>query len=349
MSEQTYELRFEYFNEENATLFFQKITDFLLSIDKLNNSLVSVFGIEIDINIQIKSIEKGSIRIWIAEKLNKISDDDIKHYISNPRELLADLLIKSKKMILEKIQDKKCQDIPKEYKNIIEKSDLKDFGYNNNETKSKVDINSIQRLIRNYKQDLECFGKLGFELQKIAKTNKKIYFLNEQQATLLLTYMKNSESVRNAKKVLVFAFYKMKEKLKNLEQEQEKARFKTLSDENQRLNSLNHHQKIGYKSQLAQQKEKYENKIKALKYDLDHKNELSFKRKLSQKELLELRKILARDYGMICIKEWEMSLFAEKIGKDTVFEAVLNKLEKELKYWKNYDEFEEKWKKILRK
>ncbi|ELF7661633.1 phage regulatory protein, partial [Campylobacter coli] len=48
-------------------------------------------------------------------------------------------------------------------------------------------------------------------------------------------------------------------------------------------------------------------------------------------------------------KEWEMSLFAEKIGKDTVFEAVLNKLEKELKYWKNYDEFEEKWKKILRK
>ncbi|EKY8171705.1 phage regulatory protein [Campylobacter coli] len=215
-------------------------------------------------------------------------------------------------------------------------------------TISKVDINSIQRLIRNYKQDLECFGKLGFELQKIAKTNKKIYFLNEQQATLLLTYMKNSESVRNAKKVLVFAFYKMKEKLKNLEQEQEKARFKTLSDENLRLNSLNHHQKIGYKSQLKQQKEKYENKIKALKYDLEKKKELSFKRKLSKEELLELRKILARDYGMICIKEWEMSLVAEKIGKDTVFEAVLNKLEKELKYWQNYEKYEEKWKKILR-
>ncbi|ELQ2580849.1 phage regulatory protein [Campylobacter coli] len=216
-------------------------------------------------------------------------------------------------------------------------------------TISKVDINSIQRLIRNYKQDLECFGELGFELQKIAKTNKKIYYLNEQQATLLLTYMKNSESVRNAKKVLVFAFYQMKEKLRSLEQEQEKARFKTLSDENLRLNSLNHHQKIGYKSQLAQQKEHYENKIKALQYDLENKNELSFKRKLSQKELLELRKILARDYGMICIKEWEMSLVAEKIGKDTVFEAVLNKLEKELKYWQNYEEYEEKWKKILRR
>ncbi|ECC1006333.1 phage regulatory protein [Campylobacter coli] len=215
-------------------------------------------------------------------------------------------------------------------------------------TISKVDINSIQRLIRNYKQDLECFGELGFELQKIAKTNKKIYYLNEQQATLLLTYMKNSESVRNAKKVLVFAFYQMKEKLRSLEQEQEKARFKTLSDENLRLNSLNHHQKIGYKSQLAQQKEKYENKIKALQYDLEKKKELSFKRKLSKEELLELRKILARDYGMICIKEWEMSLVAEKIGKNLVFETVLNKLEKELNYWQNYEEYEEKWKKILR-
>ncbi|CAH0036665.1 TPA: Rha family transcriptional regulator [Campylobacter coli] len=220
-------------------------------------------------------------------------------------------------------------------------------------TISKVDINSIQRLIRNYKQDLECFGELGFELQKIAKTNKKIYYLNEQQATLLLTYMKNSESVRNAKKVLVFAFYQMKEKLRSLEQEQEKARFKSLSDENLRLNSLNHHQSLGYKSQLKQQKEHYENKIKALQYDLEHKKELSFKRKLSKEELLELRKILARDYGMICIKEWEFEFLAEKIAlestKMTTWDAVVKKLKQSLDYWQNYEEYEEKWRKILRR
>ncbi|MFY4733455.1 hypothetical protein [Campylobacter jejuni] len=140
-----------------------------------------------------------------------------------------------------------------------------------------------------------------------------------------------------------------RKKVAKLLREQTQARFKTLSDENLRLNSLNHHQKIGYKSQLKQQKEKYENKIKALKYDLENKKELSFKRKLSKEELLELRKILAKDYDMVCIKEWEMSLFAEKIGKDTVFEAVLNKLEKELDYWQNYEEYEEKWKKILRR
>ncbi|ENY9694586.1 Rha family transcriptional regulator [Campylobacter coli] len=131
------------------------------------------------------------------------------------------------------------------------------------------------------------------------------------------------------------AFNEMEKRLRNIEYEKH--------------DKLAFRQSLGYKSQLKQQKEKYENKIKALKYDLEHKKELSFKRKLSKEELLELRKILARDYGILCMKEWEMSLVAEKIGKDTVFEAVLKKLEKELKYWQNYEEYEEKWKKILRR
>ncbi|HEF2172713.1 TPA: hypothetical protein R8X65_000675 [Campylobacter coli] len=144
-----------------------------------------------------------------------------------------------------------------------------------------------------------------------------------------------------------------RKKVAKLLREQTQARFKTLSDENLRLNSLNHHQKIGYKSQLAQQKEKYENKIKALQYDLENKKELSFKRKLSQKELLELRKILARDYGMICIKEWEFEFLAEKIAlestKMTTWDAVVKKLKQSLDYWQNYEEYEEKWRKILRR
>ncbi|EHR2906860.1 antA/AntB antirepressor family protein [Campylobacter coli] len=159
---------------------------------------------------------------------------------------------------------------------------------------------------------------------------RKEYYVTLDMAKELCM-VENNEKGRQAR----CYFIECEKRLKNLEQE--------------KMQKLAFHQSLGYKSQLKQQKEHYENKIKALKYDLDHKNELSFKRKLSQKELLELRKILARDYGMICIKEWEMSLFAEKIGKDTVFEAVLNKLEKELKYWKNYDEFEEKWRKILRR
>ncbi|EAK1760434.1 hypothetical protein CA708_05655 [Campylobacter coli] len=144
-----------------------------------------------------------------------------------------------------------------------------------------------------------------------------------------------------------------RKKVAKLLREQTQARFKTLSDENLRLNSLNHHQKIGYKSQLAQQKQKYENEIKALKYDLEHKNELSLKRKLSKEELLELRKILARDYGILCIKEWEFEFLAEKIAlestKMTTWDAVVKKLKQSLDYWQNYEEYEEKWRKILRR
>ncbi|EJF8869421.1 hypothetical protein M9F89_000781 [Campylobacter coli] len=144
-----------------------------------------------------------------------------------------------------------------------------------------------------------------------------------------------------------------RKKVAKLLREQTQARFKTLSDENLRLNSLNHHQKIGYKSQLAQQKEHYENKIKALQYDLEKKKELSFKRKLSKEELLELRKILARDYGILCIKEWEFEFLAEKIAlestKMTTWDAVVKKLKQSLDYWQNYEEYEEKWRKILRR
>ncbi|EOG9299936.1 Rha family transcriptional regulator [Campylobacter coli] len=141
------------------------------------------------------------------------------------------------------------------------------------------------------------------------------------------------------------AFNEMEKRLRNIEYEKH--------------DKLAFRQSLGYKSQLAQQKEHYENKIKALKYDLEHKKELSFKRKLSQKELLELRKILARDYGMICIKEWEYMLFAESVsGKNyklekendfCIYKSIKDSFNSKLDYYKNYEEYEEKWKKILRR
>ncbi|EAJ0343680.1 phage antirepressor Ant [Campylobacter coli] len=135
------------------------------------------------------------------------------------------------------------------------------------------------------------------------------------------------------------AFNEMEKRLRNIEYEKH--------------DKLAFRQSLGYKSQLAQQKQKYENKIKALKYDLENKKELSFKRKLSKEELLELRKILARDYGILCIKEWEFEFLAEKIAlestKMTTWDAVVKKLKQSLDYWQNYEEYEEKWRKILRR
>ncbi|EAH7777767.1 phage antirepressor Ant [Campylobacter coli] len=197
---------------------------------------------------------------------------------------------------------------------------------------------NIIQTIENLPQDE--FKTLNFEISSSIRKNglfekdTKFYKLTRDAFSLLVMGF-TGEKAYKWKVEFIKAFNEMEKRLKNLEQE--------------KMQKLAFRQSLGYKSQLKQQKEKYENEIKALKYDLEHKNELSFKRKLSEKELLELRKILARDYGILCMKEWEMSLVAEKIGKDTVFEAVLNKLEKELKYWQNYEEYEEKWKKILRR
>ncbi|EAK0589672.1 phage antirepressor Ant [Campylobacter coli] len=197
---------------------------------------------------------------------------------------------------------------------------------------------NIIQTIENLPQDE--FKTLNFEISSSIRKNglfekdTKFYKLTRDAFSLLVMGF-TGEKAYKWKIEFIKAFNEMEKRLRNIEYEKH--------------DKLAFRQSLGYKSQLKQQKEKYENKIKALQYDLEKKKELSFKRKLSKEELLELRKILARDYGILCIKEWEMSLVAEKIGKDTVFEAVLNKLEKELKYWQNYEEYEEKWRKILRR
>lgn len=77
--------------------------------------------------------------------------------------------------------------------------------------------NSITRVIRKFKDDFEDFGKVRF-LDLKSKNPQggrtiKIYLLNEQQATLLMTYLKNTEVVRKFKKELVKQFYQMRQLL----------------------------------------------------------------------------------------------------------------------------------------
>ncbi|PPB58734.1 phage regulatory protein [Campylobacter hyointestinalis subsp. hyointestinalis] len=142
-------------------------------------------------------------------------------------------------------------------------------------TQDKVSVltdnneHSIQRLIRTYKSDLECFGAIEFENvfilnSKNTKNYKKIYYLNEQQATLLLTYMKNTQKVREAKKLIVEAFYKMKAELTRLKAIEQNNRIANL--EAIAISKDKHHAKqiSGYKAQLA----KHNEQIKLLKAKL---------------------------------------------------------------------------------
>ncbi len=80
---------------------------------------------------------------------------------------------------------------------------------------SENNLKSVKNLIRDNKADLEEFGILPFEKVKLngRGRQKKTYLLNEEQATLLITYLDNTEPVRRFKKALVRQFYNMKNEL----------------------------------------------------------------------------------------------------------------------------------------
>ena len=80
-----------------------------------------------------------------------------------------------------------------------------------------VQHKNLLAVIRNYQNDFEAFGRVAFEMQAF-ETNggiqkREIAILNEQQATLLVTYCKNTEIVRKFKVALVKAFCELREQL----------------------------------------------------------------------------------------------------------------------------------------
>ncbi|MGY3743675.1 Rha family transcriptional regulator [Leuconostoc inhae] len=79
---------------------------------------------------------------------------------------------------------------------------------------SGVDLDSINRLTRTHKERLSKFGKVGFEIRSLESGQKsKIWKYNEQQATVLITYLRNTDKVLDFKDTLVSAFYNMKHEL----------------------------------------------------------------------------------------------------------------------------------------
>ncbi|BCP62353.1 hypothetical protein SUT328_15570 [Streptococcus parasuis] len=96
---------------------------------------------------------------------------------------------------------------------------------------AEVQHHTITRLIREHKVDFENLGKVGFQIQAMTSgQHSKNYILNEQQATLLITYLRNTQPVREFKKNLVKAFFEMRDELANfkIQRALEKPRRKNL-------------------------------------------------------------------------------------------------------------------------
>lgn len=71
---------------------------------------------------------------------------------------------------------------------------------------------SITSIIQKYESDFNDFGKVRFQMEPLPSGQKeKIYTLTEEQATLLMTYLRNSDIVRRFKKELVRQFYAMRQ------------------------------------------------------------------------------------------------------------------------------------------
>ena len=100
---------------------------------------------------------------------------------------------------------------------------------------AEIDRISVRKLIENHKEDLEAFGILSFEMTKINDGRgrpRKIYHLNEQQATLLITYLDNTKPVREFKVALVKAFFEMRDEVTKFREQRalEKPTHKTLNE-----------------------------------------------------------------------------------------------------------------------
>ena len=98
-------------------------------------------------------------------------------------------------------------------------------------------LHAVNQLVRYKKKHLERFGVLTFEMRKPPKNSKggrprKIYHLNEQQATLLITFLDNTPQVDLFKVALVKQFYEMRDELtkRNINRAIEKPVKKTLMD-----------------------------------------------------------------------------------------------------------------------
>ncbi|MGY0373234.1 Rha family transcriptional regulator [Clostridium sp. JNZ J1-5] len=95
---------------------------------------------------------------------------------------------------------------------------------------------AVRQLIESYKNQLKEFGRVTFEMipfeTKGGIQNIKVYKLNEEQATFLITLMKNTPQVVLFKKDLVKEFFTMRNELekRRLERDAELKSRKELTD-----------------------------------------------------------------------------------------------------------------------
>lgn len=101
---------------------------------------------------------------------------------------------------------------------------------------AKIKHHAVQQMISKHEESLKKFGLVAFEMRANNTVRgireEKIYHLNEEQATLLITFLRNTEPVINFKVELVRQFYQMRTELqmRHLERERLKPIRREMTD-----------------------------------------------------------------------------------------------------------------------
>lgn len=175
---------------------------------------------------------------------------------------------------------------------------------------------NISKLVSRNSTDFEEFGALHVKVEKTqtkgGMQKAKTYYLNEQQATLLMTYLRNNPVVREFKKALVKEFFCMR-------------------------GHFTSQQVGGYKSQLAQHSKKItqlQEELKQLRRDIPALEQMGCQRKL---ELCEAK---LREQGVFIPGTLE-DLYLVGLGRDYYNnnQEIVNenlKLRKEVRKLRNF-------------
>lgn len=148
INEKSYQVFIEYDNDASSYETFKDIASLMLSIDNLNNAIAQSFGNDIETQVVIKDIQKGSIKIWLSDKLKSIPDNKIKAYVNNPREAISDLLIHSKHVLLQKLDTSPQtlnEEAPLLLDDIIKNSPFRDYGYKIHKTRLLEAISDLSQ------------------------------------------------------------------------------------------------------------------------------------------------------------------------------------------------------------
>ena len=92
---------------------------------------------------------------------------------------------------------------------------------------------AVKEQIRKHLLELEKFGKVAFKMTPLESgQSKRDYILNEQQATLLITFLRNTAPVIAFKSALVKAFFELRNEVVEFRYQRalEKPKRKTLHD-----------------------------------------------------------------------------------------------------------------------